>query len=469
MDTPASSLSGIAALDTVAGERGGFDRPAIAQHPGRARRNGMTTPSNGRRAYVVGYLYLVASNAGAKVAGLVREILVAGLFGASPGLGLYVVLKSGVDALSVTATGAFQLSLVPRLARAARADAAGVDDRALFADALRAGLWATLISVLGMAAAVTVLAPTTTNAAALVAILSLSVGLLLVGVVGLIGHQAKGQFGRVSAMYLLTAVLMAVLVYPLGRWLGVAGLALTWLVSVTVQATVVWWPTARSRHVDRETEEPGGSFLGWADLRPGVLIAGNQMVLCLIAMKLLATWDGLRSVAVVNYALVLAGLFVTTIAKTMSSVVLKAATDGLSWRRLLHAVGAQIAASAGIYLALVLAGEPAIRFLFERGSFDAGSTEAVHRFLLQAFPALALLGSLDLLIVYSNGRELRVASRLYSIVGALMVGAIGAACVYALVGPDAGRAPIVFVSTFAVTALAASAVLVWRARDPGAP
>jgi peptidoglycan biosynthesis protein MviN/MurJ (putative lipid II flippase) len=159
---------------------------------------------------------------------------------------------------------------------------------------------------------------------------------------------------------------------------------------------------------------------------------------------------------------VLAGLFVTTIARTMSSVVLKAASDGLAWRGLRLAMGIQLAASAGFYVVLSVWGEMGIRLMFERGSFDAQSTEAVQRFLMGAFPGLALLGILDLLIVYANGRRLAVARQMFVRVGGLMVGSAAAACIFAVVVPDPAGAPILFVSTFAVTALGAASLAVWQ-------
>ncbi len=434
----------------------------------RSRATGARASRPGRRAYVVGYVQLATSNLGAKGAGLVRELLVAAMFGTSPALGMYVILKSGVDAVSVAATGAFQLNVVPRLVRLARTRGVGVDGPVLLADAIRTGLWAAILSVVAMTSALGLLGRLGAERLWLSLLLSASLGVLLVGVIGLIGHHAAGRFGRMSGVYLLTAVLMAVIVYPLGIWLGVVGLAVTWLVSVAIQALVVWrpviWSSKRGQPI---VDWRAPSLLRRSDFKVPVIVAGNQMVLCLIAIKLLASWDGLREVAVVNYALVLSGLFVTTIARTMSSVVLKAAADGLSWRRFAQAVGLQLAASACVYVAIVLVGERAIQFAFERGSFDAGSTLTVHRFLLQVFPALALLGSLDLLVVYLNGRGLPVAARVYQAICAVMFGAMTIACAYAMWGSHAGVAPLLFVISFATAGLATSGLLVWRGHRAG--
>ena len=443
-------------------------RPGRGDAVLRSRATSARTTRPGRRAYVVGYFQLATSNLGAKGAGLVRELLVAAMFGTSPALGMYVILKSGVDAVSVSATGAFQLSIVPRLVRLARTRSVGVDGQVLLADAIRIGLWAAVLSVVAMTTTLGLLGRLAPERFWLSIILSASLGVLMVGVVGLIGHHADGRFGRMSRVYLLTAVVMAVIVYPLGIWLGVVGLAVTWFVSVAIQAIMVWRPVLWSSTPGRPIVDwHAPSLLRASDFKLPVVVAGNQMVLCLIAIKLLASWDGLREVAVVNYALVFSGLFVSTIAKTMSSVVLKAAADGLPWGRFAQVVGFQLAASACVYVAIVLVGEPAIRSVFERGSFDAGSTQAVHRFLLQVFPPLALLGSLDLLVVYLNGRGLPVAGRVYQAICAVMFGAVAVACAFALWGADSSVAPLVFVISFATIALATSALLVWSSHRAG--
>ncbi|HLA64445.1 MAG TPA: hypothetical protein VK610_08445, partial [Rhodothermales bacterium] len=273
-------------------------------------------------AYLRGYVYLVGANLGAKAAGIVRELAVAALFGTSPALGLYVLLKSGLEAASVTATGAFQLSLVPRLVRLAREGGGDVDVRALFADALRVGALAAVLSVTVMLGALAAAGHALADVAVLTVLLSLSLGLLLVGVVGMVGHQAGGRFGKMSGAYLLTAVLMASFVYPLGRWFGIEGLALTWLVAVTAQASLVWGPTLRAAprvEAGHRANLFVPALLKGSDFRPAVLVAGNQMVLSLIIVRLLASLGGLEAVAVVNYALVLSGLFVTTVARNMSS------------------------------------------------------------------------------------------------------------------------------------------------------
>jgi len=338
-----------------------------------------------RGALTVGGLTLVS-----RLAGFVRDLLTAAVLGAGPlADAFFVALKLPNFLRRFFAEGAFAAAFVPmvaeRLEREGKTVALAFAGQALGAILLITGTL-TLLAILAMPALITVLAPgfgddPIRHDAAVDLARVTFIYLPLISAVALIGGLLN-SVGRLAPFAAAPILFNLTLIAALLGFVGIAGdaaTALAWGVAVSgvVQLGVIVISARRAGVMPKPVWPRGGSALAdlWHRALPGAVGAGVQQINVFVDM-ILASLLPVGAVTFLYFADRLMQLPLGVIGIALGTAILPllsraiAAEDEATARRL-FSQGMETAALLGLPAAigLMLAAEPMVTALFQRGAF----------------------------------------------------------------------------------------------------
>lgn len=343
---------------------------------------------------------LAAATVGSRALGLIREVVVAALFGASDAKAAYVIgyyVPFFVQRLLIG--GTLSIVLIPTLAEAlARGDPAEIQAVAsrLFTAVLAAGLAMVAAGVLLAPALVRLAAP---GFAADPAQLSLTVQLtrinflamffLALAIFATAFLQARRRFAPPAAAPLVFNVVIIAGTLWLGPRIGIVGLSVAWIGGTAAQF-LVQVPALRA----------GGFRFRWIPdwSHPAIRTVRRLAVPAMVGLavveinayvgrflaSLLTGPPGVNAVAVLDYAFEMVQAPVGILAISVATVLFPgmseqaAAGDRAALRRTTSlGVRAMLFLTLPVSVGLVVFARPVVRLVFERGEFGPSTTAAV--------------------------------------------------------------------------------------------
>lgn len=343
---------------------------------------------------------LAAATVGSRALGLVREVVVAALFGASDAKAAYVIgyyVPFFVQRLLIG--GTLSIVLIPTLAEAlARGDPAEIQAVAsrLFTAVLAAGL--------AMVAAGAVLAPGLVRLAApgfaadpaqfsltvaLTRINFLAMFFLALAIFATAFLQARRRFAPPAVAPLVFNAVIIAGVLLLGPRIGIVGLSVAWIAGTAAQF-LVQVPALRA----------GGFRFRWVPdwSHPAIRTVRRLAVPAMVGLavveinayvgrflaSLLPGAPGVNAVAVLDYAFEMVQAPVGILAISVATVLFPgmseqaAAGDRAALRRTASlGVRAVLFLTLPVSVGLVVFAQPVVRLVFERGEFGPATTAAV--------------------------------------------------------------------------------------------
>lgn len=397
---------------------------------------------------------LAVATVGSRVLGLVREIVVAALFGATDAKAAYVIgyyVPFFVQRLFLG--GTLSIALIPTLAeveaRAGEAERARVVG-SLFTLVVGVGV---AMVVLGQLAAPWLVPLAAPGFAASPAQMALTVRLtrinflamffLALAVFATAYLQARQRFTAPALAPLAFNVTIIALTLWLGPRLGIVGLAVAWVagtvVQVAAQAPALWTAGFRAR-LTIDWTHPALRTLARLALPAmlGLAIVEINAYVGRLLASLLPAAPGVNAVAALDYAYEVVqapiGILAVSVATVLFPGMSQAAAGGdRTALRRTTALGirALVFLVLPVSLALAVLAEPVVRVVFERGEFGAGATTTVAACL-----AAYAVGLVPMALYYVTTRAFYALQRVRTpvAVGAVMV-AVNAVLALVLMRP----------------------------------
>jgi putative peptidoglycan lipid II flippase len=317
---------------------------------------------------------LLASNAADKFFGFFRELVVAYIFGSSILYAGYLYLAVFVDAfMAFTGDSALQANLVPRFAKifSKKPDISLHKTKKL---ALRFALIFSFLNFILLIFYI-FLKGTVPFWLILSFILSLTVGVFIFNSIGMMLLQAKGHFMTYAKGAFLNSSLAAILIYPFSYFFGIIGLALSRLISIASVYFIAWRKIGNKKTIK---ESP---VLTYKDFDLTTLSAANFYVIILLFSKLILSFHTDPVITHFTYATIILGILITSIVKSISSVLLREVSINFNKKMINFSVIAVTILSIGFGIALYYWNIPLIRFIFERGAFNSNDVTETGRIL----------------------------------------------------------------------------------------
>lgn len=314
----------------------------------------------------VGFIFF--TTIGEKFFGLLRELLIAYYFGASVEYAQYLFLSIVIDLMMVAGgENVMQVNLVPRFTRIIK-NYGYLNKTQIKITAFKVGGYLALLSLVVINAKVGITAVFTSQNIVLSILLSLTLGSYFFNSIGLITQIADGNYKNYAKASIVFSFFSALLIIPFAYFFGIVGLALSRLVSISLQYFWLW----KLNDSDSAVRAPLSEENIFAhDFSPSTILTSNVYVLILMVCKLLYATNSNVGITHYGYATFIMGIIITTIVKSLSTVLLRKLAlqfDGETIKRIIVFLVIICAIyCAGIYYF----GQYFIKLLFMRGKFTA--------------------------------------------------------------------------------------------------
>ncbi len=335
---------------------------------------------------------IFSTTIGEKVFGIFRELLIAYFLGASEQYAQYLFLSIVIDILMVLGgENVMQVNLVPRFTRLIKENGS-LNSIKIKQQAIKIALYLILFSAIIIGFKIGYNHTFVPSMISLNLILSLTLGVYFFNSTGLILQIANGQFQNYAKASIAFSMFSALLIIPFVYYFGVIGLALSRLFSIAIQYIWIWKNEALERLSPDNNEQ-----LFWSDFNFYSIVTSNVYVLIIMTSRFFYTINNDTSITHYTYAVFFMGLVITTIVKSLSTVLLRNAAVEFN-KALVKKTLLAVALVNAIYIVITyLYGFDIVKLVFLRGKFSLEDAIITSNLIVNLSPFVLLISILMIL------------------------------------------------------------------------
>lgn len=273
------------------------------------------------RQVITDFLALFTSSIANKLIGFLREILIVSLIGVSPDLAAYIMLRTGVDFLSMLGgPAALQANIVPKFSRLFK-EKPNLSYILTYLHTRKIAVGIILISFVLLIGIIFFYSYWDIENIIFIAIvLSITSGVLFNNQMGLMLTQAKGNFKYYSKVEFFNFFIGIVFLYPFIHLLGVLGAALSRFLGIASMFFLSW-----SRiNIKKENIRNNKTKLSKKDFNIYVIVGSNFSLIALLVARWFSGIAGDNADVIhFYYAMLILNVLTTAVGRSISSILLR--------------------------------------------------------------------------------------------------------------------------------------------------
>ena len=331
------------------------------------------------------FSFLFSSNIFKKCLGLLRELILAFVFGSSLIYASYLLIKTLTDFLSQFTFGnALQANLLPKFTRLYK------ENNELNLDSVHQFSKTVILLIFSLSLLVQLIVVFFIVKKFILILVSTSVVLSLVLSANFYNSlfltiiQAKGNFKKFSVATSFNIFISTILIYPLSFFLNVFGIALSRLIGVF----------SLTYYYIKPILKPNNGLLVKISIKEfnfSVVFLANISLFILLTARFISGLNGSSDITYFNYSFVLLNVILTSVIFNINTILLRNISVNKDLKLLFYSLLVSSVISFLLYLIVNSYNVNIIDFIYKRGSFNQKDVISTAFFLKSLTPAYIIL------------------------------------------------------------------------------
>ncbi len=317
---------------------------------------------------VIDFLYMFFSNIIKKGFGLLREVILAYLFGSSIMYANFILLRTTTQLLSQFTDGnALQANLLPKFSKI-YSEYSEVSLQQVFSFSKKTMYLLFFISFLSQIPVLYYINPERLTFFICISILlSVIVSFSFFSSVFLVIMQAKGLFKLHSFATTFEIFVSTFILYPISLFSGVIGIAISRIIGMYNLIALYLKPLLKER-------EGYNAIISTKDLNLSILLLGNFVNIIILSSRFVSGLDTGNNITFFNYSIVLLNVLITAVVLNINTIVLRKLSIAKNRLLILFSVGMSLLLGLGMVFCVNTFGYEIIALIFQRGAFTMEDT-----------------------------------------------------------------------------------------------